>query len=245
MSVPATVVYLVGYEYLRQLFSGFSRDGLNWHLAHAASGASARLLAATVISPLELIRTRMQTLSKSHAKSPSSFVLNDIKNMVQVGGISSLWRGLVPTLFRDVPFSAIYWLSYENSKSFLMKHFAFMPRIDNHNYSFDFSVSFVSGLFAGSIAAFATTPFDVIKTRRQAEDLFSKSLPSSKMECHNSDRTAPAFKSLRSIFLSIYKEQGLKGLFAGLSARLLKVPPACAIMISSYEVGKRYLEFLN
>ena len=36
----------------------------------------------------------------------------------------------------------------------------------------------------------------------------------------------------------IFREEGVKGLFRGWAARCLKVAPACAIMISSYEVGK-------
>jgi solute carrier family 25 protein 39/40 len=38
---------------------------------------------------------------------------------------------------------------------------------------------------------------------------------------------------------SIFKEQGTNGLFKGWAARCLKIAPACAIMISSYELGKK------
>lgn len=37
----------------------------------------------------------------------------------------------------------------------------------------------------------------------------------------------------------IFKEEGIRGLFVGGFPRTLKVAPACAIMISSYEVGKK------
>ena len=39
----------------------------------------------------------------------------------------------------------------------------------------------------------------------------------------------------------ILREEGIRGLWKGNQARMLKVAPACAIMISSYEVGKRLL----
>lgn len=40
------------------------------------------------------------------------------------------------------------------------------------------------------------------------------------------------------IIREIYRHNGMKGLFAGLVPRLVKVAPACAIMISSFEYGK-------
>lgn len=43
---------------------------------------------------------------------------------------------------------------------------------------------------------------------------------------------------MRSIFNSIYQTHGVRGLFAGLAPRLIKVAPACAIMISTFEYSK-------
>ena len=37
----------------------------------------------------------------------------------------------------------------------------------------------------------------------------------------------------------IVAEEGFSGLYAGSLPRMLKVAPACAVMISSYEIGKR------
>lgn len=68
------------------------------------------------------------------------------------------FRGLVPTLWRDVPFSAVYWSCYEHLRMAIMP---LMPA------SAPFAASFLAGTLAGSLAAAATTPFDVAKTRRQ------------------------------------------------------------------------------
>jgi solute carrier family 25 protein 39/40 len=43
----------------------------------------------------------------------------------------------------------------------------------------------------------------------------------------------------------IWKEEGARGLFRGWAPRMLKVAPACAIMISSYEVGKKMARKMN
>jgi solute carrier family 25 protein 39/40 len=47
-------------------------------------------------------------------------------------------------------------------------------------------------------------------------------------------------QSMIKLLMHVYTKQGLGGLFLGLSPRIAKVSPACAIMISCYEVGKIY-----
>jgi solute carrier family 25 protein 39/40 len=43
----------------------------------------------------------------------------------------------------------------------------------------------------------------------------------------------------------IYAQGGVKGLFTGLTPRLVKVAPACAIMISTFEYGKSFFQTYN
>jgi hypothetical protein len=49
-------------------------------------------------------------------------------------------------------------------------------------------------------------------------------------------KTAGTFQTLAKIF----HDHGIKGLFAGLVPRLIKVAPACAIMIGTFEYGKKF-----
>jgi solute carrier family 25 protein 39/40 len=51
--------------------------------------------------------------------------------------------------------------------------------------------------------------------------------------------------STRDILLKIYRERGFRGLFAGIVPRIIKVAPACAIMISTYEFGKAFFKQYN
>lgn len=48
-----------------------------------------------------------------------------------------------------------------------------------------------------------------------------------------------------TIIRKIYKQNGIKGLFTGLIPRVIKVAPACAIMIATFEHGKRFFQVYN
>ena len=93
------------------------------------------------MSPLELFRTRIQ----ASFKSSSLNITKGIKALVRDNGIHSLWRGLSSTLWRDVPFSAIYWFSYEKMCIQVKQ---------NNLIQSDILNSFVSGCFCGSVCSY-------------------------------------------------------------------------------------------
>ena len=65
--------------------------------------------AVTVISPLELIRTKMQSKKFSYEE-----LHRFVSKKVSEDGWISLWRGWAPTILRDVPFSGrIYLLHFK------------------------------------------------------------------------------------------------------------------------------------
>jgi solute carrier family 25 protein 39/40 len=98
MSLPNTIIYFTTYEQLK-CFMGYKRTNLNPFVPGAA-GALARVLAVIVTSPLELIRTKKMSAKLSYAD-----LLRILTESVRSGGFRSLWRGLVPTFWRDLPFS--------------------------------------------------------------------------------------------------------------------------------------------
>ncbi|RGB36051.1 mitochondrial carrier domain-containing protein [Rhizophagus diaphanus] len=211
MSIPVTVIYFVGYDYLRDSLWANWKGKYSETYSPLIAGASARTIAVTVISPLELFRTRMQGPEGVNGLKE---VMKGIQKMAKVNGVSSLWRGLEPSLYRDVPFSAIYWTGYELTKRYL-NNYMYENNIDNK-----FAVSFLSGATSGSIAAALTTPFDVAKTRRQvASDQMKR-------------------PRMHKVLKQIFREEGYKGLFRGGTLRISKVAASCAIMISTYEALK-------
>lgn len=158
------------------------------------------------------------------------------------GGVLSLWRGLGPTLWRDVPFSGIYWLGYEQLRTLLIQ-----PGVEDST-AVGMIKSFIAGAGSGLVASVLTHPFDVAKTRVQLLNLASyhpntASLESSQplaASAISSSSGIPRSQtpSTATILRNIVGAEGVKGLYAGVFPRLTKVAPSCAIMISAYEGAK-------
>ncbi|PSN50100.1 Solute carrier family 25 member 40 [Blattella germanica] len=146
-----------------------------------------------------------------------------LKSLLHYHGTLGLFKGLGSTLLRDVPFSAIYWFHYETFKSLLTQG---AP---------SFTVSFVSGATAGAIAAMCTNPFDVVKTHQQIE------LGEKEIYLEPPKKGSTMLKTMHNIYI----RNGITGLWAGITPRLVKVAPACAIMISTFEYGKKFFHRYN
>ncbi|VDN53773.1 unnamed protein product [Dracunculus medinensis] len=216
MAVPATVLYFSLYENVLDWIRK-SYEGNFW--SPMIAGSAARLASTTVVSPLEMVRTKMQSERLTY------YEINVLmKRSLRLEGWRSFWRGWSPTIMRDLPFSAIYWSSYESSKSQILEWF--------HWKNTSFSISCLCGGLSGSIAATLTLPFDVIKTHRQ--------ITLGQLYGNNSCKTGgnKFNASTFGIMREIVEENGLKALFTGLAPRIAKVAPACAIMIGSYEYAK-------
>ncbi|KAM3872819.1 mitochondrial glutathione transporter SLC25A40 [Diretmus argenteus] len=219
MAVPATVIYFTCYD---QLCAALRvRMGDHAQQAPLLAGAIARVGSVTVISPLELIRTKLQSQKSSYRE-----LIDCIRSAVETEGWVSLWRGWGPTLLRDVPFSAMYWYNYEKGKGWLCERY--------NTREPTFAITFISGAVSGSVASIATLPFDVVKTRRQVE--------LGELQAINLSYQA---SSTFSVMSRIVAENGIGGLFAGFLPRLIKVAPACAVMISTYEFGKAFFRKHN
>ncbi|KIW24590.1 uncharacterized protein PV07_10296 [Cladophialophora immunda] len=261
MAIPANVIYFTGYDWLRYHHNSPIRKISSDTYAPLVAGSIARVAAAIAVSPIEMFRTRMQAVSGIDTGVFKETLLG-LHRMTQTQGYTSLWRGLTLTMWRDVPFSGIYWWGYEAIRNKLTdaRQLANGQHLDParsmtggrtaqalENHTTTFVDSFVAGAGSGAVAAFVTTPFDVGKTRQQVYHHAGDDAPSvvAAREAAKAGKHIPEELSIPRFLYHIFTEEGMSGLFKGWAARCLKVAPACAIMISSYEVGKKWAKTVN
>jgi len=239
MSVPSTVLHLASYDEISSILRHYHQSTVSPESNHGqayiptVAGSIARLLSSFATAPLELIRTRQASYFGGSAVEVAAHpgVIEEFRFLIRSNGVSSLYAGLGATLWRDVPFAAVYWSCLEQFKHAL-SHSDNLGVLGAKYYheqalktppSIDFLHAFVSGAGAGAVAGMLTTPFDVVKTRRQM------------VGASSSDTHLGAFAHMKRIV----QNEGVMGLWRGNQTRLMKLVPAYAIMISCYELGKR------
>ncbi|KZV71303.1 mitochondrial carrier [Peniophora sp. CONT] len=213
IGVPSSTAYMLTYDYLVRealppLFASSSTPTQQSAYIPLASGMLARTAISTVMSPLELVRTNLQSTPPSeHTPHTLRSVLASVRTLVAEHGVRYLWRGLGPTLSRDVPFSGVYWAGYEQCKR----------RLERAGYV-GAPVAFASGACSGIFAALLTGPLDTLKTRQQAFVA-----------------TAGKPQTMLVMARDIIRTEGAGALYAGLGPRIAKIAPACGIMIACFE----------
>ena len=295
MAIPANIIYFTGYDWLRYNPSSPIRTSDEY--TPLVAGSVARVLAATAVSPIELFRTRLQAASGTTTATGRggngrgghlTETFRGVKEMVAAHGYRALWRGLTLTLWRDVPFSGMYWWGYETIRGRLtdVRERAKMMSDggdvvergrgrsagwgskeerarerhrsqSRENHAETFADSFIAGAASGGFASVVTMPFDVGKTRTQ---VFRDSPASSASITTTTTTTsstataaataskaaaAPEETNMARLLWHIFRTEGIPGLFRGWIPRTLRVAPSCAVMISSYEVGKRVFRGVN
>ncbi|KAG7473968.1 hypothetical protein MATL_G00101490 [Megalops atlanticus] len=171
---PEKAIKLAANDFFRH---HLSKDGQKLTLLkEMLAGCGAGTCQVIVTTPMEMLKIQLQDAGRIAAqrklmpeamnsapggpvevKSPTAMQIT--RELLRSKGIAGLYKGLGATLLRDVPFSIIYFPLFANLNN-LGRRGAEGPA--------PFYVSFASGCIAGSTAAVAVNPVDVIKTRLQS-----------------------------------------------------------------------------
>ncbi|TYG57202.1 hypothetical protein ES288_D08G124000v1 [Gossypium darwinii] len=176
LAVPTVGIYLPCYDIFRNWMEGLAAEHIPIVTPYVplVAGSSARSIACATCYPIELARTRMQAVKDTQIqkKPPGVFstllgVLSNVKGTNPQNsslGYRVLWTGMGAQLARDVPFSGICWSTLEPLRRRLLTLVG-----EESNIATILGANFSAGFVAGSLAAAATYPLDVAKTRRQIE----------------------------------------------------------------------------
>ncbi|KAM7414153.1 hypothetical protein PAMA_019125 [Pampus argenteus] len=183
---PEKAIKLAANDVFRQKLS---KDGHLPLWGEVLAGCGAGTCQVVVTTPMEMLKIQLQDAGRLAAQRPvptpaqaaapgpapslvaprpaqptppqRASATSITLELLKTRGLAGLYRGAGATLMRDVPFSMIYFPLFANLNALGQE------RAGDVQARAPFWQSFMAGCAAGSVAAVAVTPLDVIKTRLQ------------------------------------------------------------------------------
>lgn len=174
-------------------------------------GSIAGCIGATVVYPIDLVKTRMQ------AQRNFSQYRNSIDCFIKIfskEGVRGIYSGLGPQLIGVAPEKAIKLTVNDFLRSFFMD--------DRGDIKLPFEI--LSGATAGACQVIFTNPLEIVKIRLQVRSEYAGDLARSQVNA-----------------IGVVKSLGLSGLYRGITACLMRDVPFSAIYFPTYAHIKKDL----
>lgn len=234
--IPAHAAYFSIYEGLKPLLTTDATSRVADEELGVALGAGAAVSIATVahdliMTPMDVMKQRMQLGYHQSIGSAFSTIMRD-------HGPRGFVVSLPLTLAMNMPHAGVMGTSNEFLKQRLAPAGAGEPGVLTH---------MVSGACAGALAAAATNPLDVIKTRLQTQHLTPQHLTlatgGATVTAGGAVTPAPlVYSGVLQTCAAVFSEAGLAGFYRGVGARMLSHAPSVAICWTTYETIKHALQ---
>ncbi|CAC5396190.1 SLC25A45_47 [Mytilus coruscus] len=211
-------VYGNSLKWLDRHESNKKSSYLNIYLAGCIGGA-AQLVA---LVPVDLVKVVLQSQiphdtlghkvdNARYFKGPTECAIHIYKT----SGIFGFYRGLIPNAWRDIPSYGLYSLSYESLRQTMIQY--------GWTDSKGIIAELIAGGCAGTVTWFSIMPFDVIKSRYQAD-------------------LKREYKGILDCVYKSYKQEGITVFYRGCLVTCLRAFPVNAVIFLLYSKTLNYLE---
>ncbi|EKX45430.1 hypothetical protein GUITHDRAFT_108697 [Guillardia theta CCMP2712] len=170
-------------------------------------GFFARGLAAAAVMPFTVVKTRFEAGDRWYGNG----IIQTLRGIARAEHPTALFRGFLPTILRDSPFSGVYLLLYSKSKAAIepLDVATMIPRP---------LLNFCIGAFSGVFATILTNPPDVVRTRMQLRNV-----------------EGGGGMSVMHVVRSMYKNEGIGAFFhLGVLPRVVKRSVQAALTWTLY-----------
>ena len=208
--LPTFSIYFPAYHNYKYYLAKWTGRTGNDSFIHLISAIGAGATSSFTTNPFWLIRTRLMTQSEF---TPYFYwnSLHAFRSIYQHEGISGLYKGLGPAAL-GLLHVAVQFPLYEKFKSLQKKNPSDTKEsLQVHQILFASTGSKV-------IASVATYPHEVLRTRFQ-----------------NQTATPPKYRNIPQAIGLIFREEGLKGFYRGMFTTVMRVVPASAVTLITYE----------
>ncbi|QUC21822.1 uncharacterized protein UV8b_06063 [Ustilaginoidea virens] len=227
--VPARSINFFVYGNGKRIISEYWNRGQEAPWVHLLAGVAAGVATSTATNPIWMVKTRLQ-LDKNVAERSGGVMQRQYRNsydcvrqIIRNEGLRGLYKGMSAS-YLGVAESTLQWMLYEQMKASLARREDAILRSGREKTWWDQTVDWTgkAGAAGGAklIAAILAYPHEVARTRLRQAPL---------------DNGLPKYTGLIQCFKLVWREEGMIGLYGGLTPHLMRTVPSAAIMFGMYE----------
>lgn len=196
----------------------------SWRLQgeRLVSGALAGATSVAFTYPLDLVRARMAVQNSPSGARVS--LVQTFRSILNEGGSYSFFRGIKPTLLGILPYAGFAFLGFHSIKGHIEqireREILWWERL-------------LSGSLAGLLAQSISYPLDLVRRRMQTERVVFADSPASRIR----------YSSIGGTLSLIYRAEGFRGIFKGLTMNWIKGPLAVGISFTTNDYLKKQLGY--
>lgn len=183
--------------------------------------------AVAVVTPMEVVKIRLQAQQHSLADPLETpryrNAAHAVYTIVREEGFSALYRGVSLTALRQATNQGANFTVYQELKKAVQQWQPDLPELPSYQHM-------IIGLISGAAGPMSNAPIDTIKTRLQK----STAVPGQS-----------AFRRIYGIAEDMWRAEGVRSFYKGITPRILRVAPGQAIVFAVYERVSSVIERIN
>lgn len=220
-NAAAWSIYFTLYAEYKNILSRNSRGSKNGELDGASyfgASALAGLTTSILTNPIWVLKTRILGSSRGRQSSYTSMA-DGVLRIMKEEGISTFWRGTLPSLFQVLQ-ASIQFSLYDQFKMWSVAH--------QEGASSSADLSPLQYIYASAtsktISMCLLYPTQVVRSRLQQQSSTAKPL------------------SIADVCRSLWQNEGyFKGFYRGMGANIIRVLPSTCLTFLTYETAKNYM----
>ncbi|KAJ2950699.1 hypothetical protein O0L34_g8959 [Tuta absoluta] len=186
-------------------------------LGNASAGFCAAFFSTFTLCPTELVKCQLQAMREVNVQSGAAAVkISPFQLTQQIfrdSGIRGLFKGLTPTMMREMPGYFFFFGGYEGTRALLTK-----PGQSKDDIGLIRTM--ISGAVGGLVLWTVIFPTDVIKSRMQISNEKQQFI---------------------DVTMQLVRKEGIAALYNGLKPTLVRTIPATASLFVVYEYSKKFM----
>lgn len=227
--MPESAIKFGSYEAAKRLMAKVEGHG-DTNRIHPYSkfiaGGIGGITSQAIVYPIDTLKFRMQCETVEGGLHGNALIIATFKKMYSQGLMRTAYRGLTMGLVGMFPYSAIDLGTFEFLKTALARRNAKLLGCHEQDALPGSFATGCIGAMSGAIGASVVYPLNLLRTRLQAQGTVLH---------------PPTYTGIMDVTRRTVQNEGVQGLFKGITPNLLKVVPAVSITYVVYENAKKFM----